>query len=450
MSLYPSDGGNGGGSGSVYPDTVPGINSWSDFPAISNPTFAGFNLIGANNVSAVTLTTTSDISGAGNVYVGGYIQATGKIESPNLQIPNNETPATITTLETNGSGEFIITTDGGGLTVLNGSAPATINAGELALSGNGTITGVDSLTLTGTASISGVQSINGQAFSGIVTNPLQANLDAGTHDITNLGSLAPTTIVMPTNSVFTPTFNTGQIYFDGSLFQFSAPISVPLPGAGFGPVNIVQNKAQNGSGGNLPSYYRYLSGRQNYFGQLTQPNPVGFYGDNNSQLAYWTASFGNNMGFQAGGPMALPLAGNTPYPPAVVQSLIFNYSIIQVTISCTNMIVGSGNTPSECDYIMVGGGSVGTINTAPYGAPINFPSSNQLNIIRKAVPAGGAGTLCISPFDITFTLIKGLHYSNSDVTLDFFVSPSGTQQFGNIYGVSPPGFPFNWQIVGLI
>jgi hypothetical protein len=155
------------------------------------------------------------------------------------------------------------------------------------------------------------------------------------------------------------------------------------------------------------------------------------------------------MGIQPGGPMALP-ANSSGYLPAVVQSLIFNYSIIQVKISCSNIIVGSSNTPSDCDYIMVGGGSVGTINTAPYGAPINFPGANTLNIIRKMVIAGDNTTFCIGAFDIIFTLVKGLHYSNSDTTLDFFVSPSGTQQFGNIYGTSPPGFSFNWEIVGLI
>jgi hypothetical protein len=447
MSLYPSGDGNGGGSGSVYPDTTPGVNAWSQFPAVSDATLAGFSLSAINQLTATTISASSDISGGGNVYVGGYIQSLGKIETPELQIPNLTTPTILNTIETDGTGNTVITTDGGGLTVLNGSAPATINAGSLALTGAGTITGAQSLAFTGTGTITGLDSLNGQALSGLVVNPLAGNLDGGAHVISNVGEVDSALIVMPTNTTFTPTYNTGQIYYDGTMFQFSAPISVPLPGAGYGPINIVQNKSQ---GGNLPSYYRYLSGQGNYFGQLTQPNPFGHYGDNNNQLAYWTASFGNNIGFQPGGPMALPLAGNSPYPPAVVQSLIFNFSIIQVSISCTNMIVGSGNTPSDCDYIMVGNGSVGTINTAPYGAPINFPSANQLNKIRKVVPAGGAGTLCIAPFDIVFTLIKGLHYSNSDTTLDFFVASSGTQQFGNIYGVSPPGFSFNWEIVGVI
>lgn len=422
MSLYPSGGGNGGGSGSVYPDTTPGVNAWSDFPAVSNPTFAGFNLVGANNVSAVTLTTTSDISGAGNFYVGGFIEALGKIQAPTLQIPNVTTPTIQTTIETDGAGDAVITTDGGGLTVLNGSAPATINAGGLALTGAGTI--------------SGVQSINSQAFTGIVTNPLQGNLDAGTHDITNLGSLAPATIVMPTNSVFTPTYNTGQIYFDGSLFQFSAPISVPLPGAGFGPVNIVQNKAQNGSS-NLPPYYRYNQGLVQWSGRLTQTNPFGYYNQAGINT-YWLVSFGST---------ATPTQYMAINPGVgYIQSMIFNWSIIQVNVRCSNIIVAS--FPSTADYIMCGNGSA----TQPgnEGVAGSITTANQLNLIRYTVPVGDTATRNQGQLTLTFNLIKGVHYTNNDTTLDFFMCPSGTQQFGNINGSSPPGSWLNWEIIGIM
>lgn len=437
MSLYPSDSGSGGSSGSIYPDIVPGINSWSDFPAVSPPQFAGFSLVGADNISAVSLTTSSDISGAGNVYVGGFIQATGKIESSELQIPNDVTPATITVFETDATGEAIITTTGGGLTVLNGSAPATINAGTLALTGTGTITGVESLSMTGTGAISGVQSINSQAFTGIVTNPLQGNLDAGTHDISNLGSLDPTTIVMPTNSVFTPTYNTGQIFFDGSLFQFSAPISVPLPGAGFGPINIVQNKAQNGSGGDLAPYYRYNQGLVQWSGRLTQTNPFGYY--NQSLInTYWLVSFGST---------ATPTQYMAINPgSAYIQNMIFNWSIIQVNIRCSNMIVAS--FPSTADYIMCGNGSA----TQPgnEGVAGNITTANQLNLIRYTVPVGDTATRNQGQLTLTFNLIKGVHYTNNDTTLDFFMCPSGTQQFGNINGSSPPGSWLNWEIIGIM
>jgi hypothetical protein len=437
MSLYPSDGGNGGGSDSIYPDTTPGVNAWSQFQATSDVSIVSYNIGGVNNISASSVTVGTDISGGGNVYIGGYIQAEGKLQTPQIQIPNDVTPATITTVETNGSGEIIITTDGGGLTVLNGSAPATINAGELALTGNGTITGVDSLTLTGAGSISGVESINGQAFSGLVTNPLQGNLDAGTHDITNVGELDPSVVIMPTNSTFTPTYNRGQIYFDGSLFQFSAPISVPLPGAGFGPINIVQNKAQNGSGGDLAPYYRYNQGVIQWAGRLSQPNPFGYYNQSGINT-YWLVSFGS----PASPTQYMAINPGIGY----IQSMIFNWSIIQVNIRCSNMIVGS--FPSTADYIMCGNGSATTPGNE--GVAGNITTPNQLNLIRYTVPVGDSATRNQGQLPLTFNLIKGVHYTNNDTTLDFFMCPSGTQQFGNIYGSSPPGSWLNWEIIGIM
>jgi len=422
MSLYPSDGGNGGGSSSVYPDTTPGINSWSQFQAISDILCASNNIVGANNVSAVSLSTTSDISGAGNVFVGGYIQATGKIQSPEIQIPNITTPTITTTIETDGLGDAVITTDGGGLTVLNGSAPATINAGSLAL--------------TGTGSISGVNDINGQAFTGLVVNPLAGNLNGGAHTISNVGEIDPALIVMPPNSTFTPTYNTGQIYYDGNYFQFSAPISVPLPGAGYGPVNITTNKSLIPSGDPLPSYYRFLSGTvQPQAFQYTQVNPFGYYGKDSGINAWWGASFGG-IGSPGTTISIIPLPGGS------LQQLIFNYSVIQVKISCSNFIIGT--FCSTCDYMMVGDGSI-----LGGGGVGQVASTNTITTQRKFVPRGdinnNGGTL-----DLIFTLIKGTHYTNSTGTLDFFFAPSGTQQFANIYGSSPPGWWLTWELLGII
>lgn len=468
MSLYPSGGGNGGTPDSIYPDTTPGVNAWSVFPAVSDATLAGFSIDAINQLSATTITSSSDISGGGNFYVGGFIQAIGKIESPELQIPNLTTPSILNTIETDGTGNTVITADGGGLTVLNGSAPATINAGSLALTGAGTITGAQSVSLTGTGAISGVVSLNGQAFSGLVVNPLAGSLDGGGNNISNVGTItttnATTTNLSATNltaslnagsnnilavnslganvltfptTAFTPTYNTGQIWYDGSVFQFSAPVSVPLPGSGYGPVNIVQNKAQNGSGGNLPSLYRYNAGVVNWSGRLTQPNPFGTYGTAGVNC-YWLVSFGGS-----GSPTQYM---NINPGTAVISAMIQNFSIIQVNITCSNMTFGSDFTTSA-DYIMCGNG---TCTSSNEGIAPTITTTNQLRLIRKVVPYGDAGAFNQGDLYLSFTLIKGVHYVNSDDTLDFFFTPSGTQQFGNIYGSSPPGTPLNWEIIGIM
>jgi len=493
MSLYPSGGGGGGTPDSIYPDTTPGVNAWSQFPAVSDATLAGFSLDAVNQLSATTIISASDISGGGNVFVGGYIQATGKIETSGIQIPNETTSSIINTIETDASGNTVIIADGGGLTVLNGSAPATINAGSLALTGAGTITGAQSVSLTGTGTITGAQSVgltgagtitgaqslaftgtgaitgvatlNGQALSGIVVNPLSGNLNAngnnisnvgtitttnatttnlsatnltaslnaGANNITSIGSLGANVLTFPTTT-FTPTYNTGQIWFDGSVFQFSSPVSVPLPGSGYGPVNIVQNKA---NGGNVPSYYRYNQGVIPWSGRLTQPNPFGTYGTLGVNC-YWLVSFG--------GTTTVSQYMNINPGVGYISSMIQNWSIIQVNITCSNMTYGADFTTSA-DYIMCGNG---TCTSSNEGIAPTITTSNQLRLIRKVVPYGDAGAFNQGDLYLSFTLIKGVHYANSDSTLDFFFTPSGTQQFGNIYGSSPPGTPLNWEIIGIM
>jgi hypothetical protein len=460
MSLYPSGGGNGGTPDSIYPDSTPGINAWSEFPAVSDVSLAGFNIDAINQLTATTISASSDISGAGNVYVGGFIQAIGKIESPELQIPNLTTPSILNTIETDGTGNTVITADGGGLTVLNGSAPATINAGSLALTGAGTITGAESVALTGTGAISGVVSLNGQAFSGLVVNPLAGSLDGGGNNISNIGTITTTNLsatnltasldagsnnILAVNSLganvltfpttnFNPTYNTGQIWFDGEVFQFSSPVSVPLPGAGFGPINIVQNKVD---GGNLSPIYRYNQGLVQWSGRLTQPNPFGYYNQSGVNV-YWLVSFGGS-----GSPTQYM---NINPGVGYIKSMILNWSIIQVNIRCSNMIISSN--PSTADYIVCGNGTATT--TGNEGVAGNITTVNTLNLIRYTVPVGDSATRNQGQLSLTFNLIKGVHYNNNDDTLDFFFTPSGTQQFGNIYGSSPPGSWLNWEIIGVM
>jgi hypothetical protein len=473
MSLFPPDNGSGGGSGSLYPDIVPGINAWSDFAAVSDPQFAGYNLVGAGNVSAVSLTTSSDISGAGNVYIAGFAEVSGKLTTPELQIPNLTTSSIVATLETDGNGSIVITADGGGLAVFNGSAYGPIYGASLTFPDNGALVGVDS--------------INGQAISGLVTNPLSANLSGGTFNISNVGTLTTTnlsannltasvnagannisnvgtltttnlnatnliaSVSAGTNNItgvgalganvltfptttFTPTYNTGQIWFDGNVFQFSSPVSVPLGGAGFGPVNLVQNVAM---GGNLPSYYRYNQGLVQWSGRLSQPNPFGYYGTAGVNC-YWLVSFG--------GSGTVTQYMNINPGVGYIQSMIHNFSIIQVNIICSNT-VNASSFPTSADYIMCGNG---TCTSSNEGTAATITTSNQLRLIRKVVPYGDSGPFNQGDVTLSFTLIKGVHYVNTDATLDFFFTPSGTQQFGNIFGSSPPGAWLNYEIIGVM
>ena len=280
--------------------------------------------------------------------------------------------------------------------------------------------------------IDNISSLNGQNFSGIVTNPLQNTLNANSNGIINLGN-----VTLSTNAAFAPTLSLGQVFFDGTMFQFSAPISVPLPGAGFGPINVIQNKALNANlgGATLPITYRYNTNYLQYYGRFTQTNPFGYYGQGSINV-YQLASFGLNQSptnFMAINPGA-----------GIIQNVILNWAVIQVNISCTNMIIGS--FPSSADYIMCGNGTADGLN----GVAATITTPNTLKLIRNFVPYGDGAAFNQGAFSISFNLIKGVHYTNSDTTLDFFMAPSGTQNFGNIFGSSPPGSWFNWEIIGLM
>lgn len=151
---------------------------------------------------------------------------------------------------------------------------------------------------------------------------------------------------------------------------------------------------------------------------------------------YQLASFGLNQSptnFMAINPGA-----------GIIQNVILNWAVIQVNISCTNMIIGS--FPSSADYIMCGNGTADGLN----GVAATITTPNTLRLIRNFVPYGDSSAFNQGAFSISFNLIKGVHYSNSDTTLDFFMAPSGTQNFGNINGSSPPGSWFNWEIIGLL
>jgi hypothetical protein len=285
--------------------------------------------------------------------------------------------------------------------------------------------------------IDNISSLNGQNFSGIVLNPLQTTLNANSNAILGVGEIDTALVGMPNNSTFGPTLNTGEIFFDGTMFQFSAPICVPLPGAGFGAINVIQNKALNTNIGdsNLPIFYRYNAGNLQYFGRFTQSNPFGYYGQSGINV-YQLASFGTNQVPTN----YMPINPGTGY----IASMIQNWAVIQVNISCTNMIVTT--FPSSADYIMCGNGSADGLN----GVAATITTPNTLRLIRNFVPYGDGAAFNQGAFQISFNLIKGVHYTNSDSTLDFFMAPSGTQNFGNIFGSSPPGSWFNWEIIGLL
>ena len=479
MSLYPE---GGGSSTSIYPDSQPTAASfWSLNPAISDVTIPGpYNLyvgghvlvqeqiatnnnivaggtigtsqnlvvgttaqIGGNTQINAFLNVEKDIEAGGNItadadFLGlancriqglitsgenitavGYIQAGGKVQTPQVVLTNTTTPAITSTLETGANGFCVIEGDSAntGIQVLDGNgAPGVVSAGTLQFPGGGGGT------------ITNLEAINGVTVNSLVTNPLQVNLNCDSYNLNGVGTAYINTgytnlltvnqgLTLETNPGYGPTVNTGQIYFDGANFQFSAPIRAPLVGSGYGPFSFVGNAASD-----YNQSARYASGSFQWNGQFSWANPYGFGGTNYNFMSIGLT--GNNPPNVASG---------TTYPVTVynpVGDIQFqNFPMLQVRIVGTNS-VGTATISSSALFQC-------------YANNVSYPISVYLSVPSLA---GNSQP----QFSLEFMMVKGIHYNDSSTMINLYFLPSGTQQLGNVYGSSPPGSWFNWSVVGML
>ena len=458
MSLYPD---LGESPTSIYPDAMPGIAAfWSLSPAISqvvipapygllvggNAIFGAYvsvneSLTAAQGITAnttlysrgtlgvegtTTLSDTVQINAAlgvqkdvlveGNITSGISISAAGKVETPLVSIPNATTATIASTLETGANGFCVIQGDSAntGIQVLDGTgAPGIVSAGTLQFPGSGG------------GSIQNLQAINGL---GVVTNPLQDNLNCDSHNLNGVGTAYINNgyanlltvnqgLTLEINPGYGPTINTGQIYFDGANFQFSAPIRAPLVGAGYGPFSFVGNAASD-----YNQSARYASGTFQWNGQFSWANPYGFGGTNYNFMS---------IGLTGNSPPNV--APGTTYPVTVYNpagDLQFqNFPMLQVRIVGTNS-VGTATISSSALFQC-------------YANNVSYPISVYLSVPSLA---GNSQP----QFSLEFMMVKGIHYNDSSTMINLFFLPSGTQQLGNVYGSSPPGSYFFWSVVGML
>jgi hypothetical protein len=159
---------------------------------IGNVQMDNFLNVGRDITAGGNITATADFLGNANCRVQGqvvaqqqittqsFIQAGGKVQTPQVLIPNLTTPSITSAITTGANGYCVIqpNTPNSGLQVLDGNLnPGPVSALSLNLPG------------AGGGAITNLQTINGVAVNSLVTNPLQGQLNANSQNIINANEI---------------------------------------------------------------------------------------------------------------------------------------------------------------------------------------------------------------------------------------------------------------------
>jgi len=159
---------------------------------IGNVQMNNFLNVSRDITAGGNITATADFLGNANCRIQGqvvaqqqittpsFIQAGGKVQTPQLVVPNLYTPTMTSAITTGANGYCVIQsgTPNDGLQVLDGNLnPGPVSALSLNLPG------------AGGGAIVNLQTINGVPFNSVVVNPLQGQLNANSQNIINANEI---------------------------------------------------------------------------------------------------------------------------------------------------------------------------------------------------------------------------------------------------------------------
>jgi hypothetical protein len=204
---------------------------------IGNVQMNNFLNVSRDITAGGNITATADFLGNANCRIQGqvvaqqqittpsFIQAGGKVQTPQLLIPNITTPTITSAITTGANGYCVIQsgTPNDGLQVLDGNLnPGPVSALSLNLPG------------AGGGAITNLQTINGVPFTSVVVNPLQGQLNANSQNIINANEITAYDVIA-TSSVSGNTAYANVGYFPALLNVAT------INGQGIGSMVITDN-----------------------------------------------------------------------------------------------------------------------------------------------------------------------------------------------------------------
>lgn len=204
---------------------------------IGNVQMNNFLNVGRDITAGGNITATADFLGNANCRIQGqvvaqqqittpsFIQAGGKVQTPQVVVPNITTPTITTSIETGNNGYCVIQTDSAntGIQVLDGNAnPGPVSALSLNLPG------------AGGGAITNLQTINGVPFNSVVVNPLQGQLNANNQNIINANEITGYDVIAA-NSI-----SGANAYANIGYFPYLANVQT-INGQGIGSMVITDN-----------------------------------------------------------------------------------------------------------------------------------------------------------------------------------------------------------------